>query len=155
MPDWLGYEEDRWSLSKIKELLRSLIQSGIIYQWKEARLYGLLLTKGLLNLNDNNTHKQFFRNLIDAVKTEEGLNAIKDYAYSDSEEVPDLSDIKSLENDSIQTASSDEISSLVKADEDPLQYEPVPTVKQILSNSSILESINVDEEAISFLYIVQ
>jgi hypothetical protein len=52
-----------------------------------------------------------------------------------------------------QTASSDEISSLVKADEDPLQYEPVPTVKQILSNSSILESINVDEEAMKFFFI--
>ncbi|MGH9965120.1 MAG: integrase repeat-containing protein [Nitrososphaeraceae archaeon] len=150
MPDWLGYEENRWSLSKIKELLRSLIESGIIYQWKEARLYGLLLTKGLLNLNDNNRHKQFFRNLMDAIKTEEGLNAVRDYAYSNGEEVPDLLGTIYPENDNVQIASSDEVSSLVNADEDPLQYDRVPTVKQILSNSSILESINVDEEAMKF-----
>jgi superfamily II DNA or RNA helicase len=150
MPDWLGYEENRWSLSRIKELLRSLIDSGIIYQWKEARLYGLLLTKGLLNLNDNNRHKQFFRNLMDAIKTEEGVKAVRDYAYSNDEEVPDLLGTTYSENDNVQIASSDEVSNLVNADEDPLQYERVPTVKQILSNSSILESINVDEEAMKF-----
>ena len=32
--DWLGYKEYTWSVSKIKELLQSLKQSGMIYEWK-------------------------------------------------------------------------------------------------------------------------
>jgi hypothetical protein len=49
-PDFLGYEEKAWSIRKVKELLRDLIESRIIYQWKEAVLYSFLLRKGLLNL---------------------------------------------------------------------------------------------------------
>jgi hypothetical protein len=33
MWDWLGYEEKEWSVRKVKELLRDLIESKIIYQW--------------------------------------------------------------------------------------------------------------------------
>jgi hypothetical protein len=31
-PDWLGYEEKLWSVNKVKELIRSLIESKTIYQ---------------------------------------------------------------------------------------------------------------------------
>ena len=36
MWDWLGYEEGYWSISKVKELLKDLIESRIIYQWNEG-----------------------------------------------------------------------------------------------------------------------
>lgn len=52
-----------WSVRKVKELLKDLIENGNIYQWDEAVLYSFLLRKGLLNLD--NRHKQFFRNLIE------------------------------------------------------------------------------------------
>ena len=39
--DWLGYKEYTWSVSKIKELLRSLKQSGMIYEWKWKEEGGL------------------------------------------------------------------------------------------------------------------
>ncbi len=32
--DWLGYEESMWSLSKVKELTRSLKQEGMFFEWK-------------------------------------------------------------------------------------------------------------------------
>ena len=70
--DWLGYEEKDWSVRKVKELLKDLIESGIIYQWDEAVLYSFLLRKGLLNLESR--HKQFFRNLIEASRTKENQN---------------------------------------------------------------------------------
>lgn len=61
----------------------------MIYTWTEARLYKLLLTKGVLNLRYENRHNQFFKSLIQARHTEEGRNAIEEYVYSESD-VPDL-----------------------------------------------------------------
>jgi hypothetical protein len=57
--DWLGtdrvaYQNTGWSIENVKKLLQSLIESGIIYTWTEARLYRLLLTKGVLNLEYKN-----------------------------------------------------------------------------------------------------
>jgi superfamily II DNA or RNA helicase len=154
--DWIGTDsiaaqEKGWSIGKVKELLRSLIESGIIYTWTEARLYGLLLTKGVLNLRYENRHSQFFKNLIEARHTEEGSRAIKEYAYSDSEGVPDLLKVTIDPNEEeVPTASSEELATLVNEEQDPLDYGEIPTVEQILSSTQVLETINVDEEAIQF-----
>ena len=53
-------------------------------------------------------------------------------------------------NDEIPIASNEELSNLVNDNSDPLDYKEPPTVEQILSTTSILESINVDEEAMQF-----
>jgi len=79
--DWLGTgriadQKTGWSITKVKELLRALIQSGTIYQWSEAVLYSFLIRKGLLNLAGSR-HYQFFKNLIPASRTEEGQKAHK------------------------------------------------------------------------------
>jgi hypothetical protein len=76
-----------WSIDNVKKLLQSLIESGIIYTWTEARLYRLLLTKGVLNLEYKNRHSQFFKN---RRHTEEGCKAIEEYTHSEFEDVPDL-----------------------------------------------------------------
>jgi hypothetical protein len=47
--DWIGYE-GTWTKLKVKDLLRDLIKSKIIYQWDEAVLYSFFIRKGLLNL---------------------------------------------------------------------------------------------------------
>jgi superfamily II DNA or RNA helicase len=152
MWNWLGYEESGWTVRKVKTLLRDLIESNIIYGWDEAVLYSLLLRKGLLNLN--NRHNKFFKNLIGAYKSEQGKKAINEYAYSDSENPPELSGIGeglsavTQENDEIEVASADYLARL--SDSDPLDYGHQQSVEQILQNTTVLESINVDEEAIQF-----
>jgi hypothetical protein len=88
-PDFLGYE-GVWSIGRVKVLLRDWIENGLIYEENDIVLYSLLSANGLLNLHDNNRHKQFFKNLIEARRTTEGLEAIKEHAYSDSEDPPDL-----------------------------------------------------------------
>jgi len=45
--DWLGNDDPNWSVSNVKELLRELIKSKIIYQWDEAVLYSFLLRRGI------------------------------------------------------------------------------------------------------------
>ena len=83
-------------------------------------------------------------------KTEEGRKAINEYAYSDTENPPDLSNItgKLEDNDEIQLATSEDLDRL--PDSDPLQYGTRHGVDQILQNTLVLESINIDEEAIQF-----
>jgi superfamily II DNA or RNA helicase len=151
--DWLGYEERVWSIQKVKSLLHDLIESGIIYQWDEAVLYSFLLRRGVLNLIYNR-HTQFFKNLIEASRTERGRNAIEEYAYSDSQSPPDLSKVAAVHaadyDEEIHKASSQELSQLVEEDIEPLDYGEIKSAEQILANTNVLESISVDEEAIRF-----
>jgi hypothetical protein len=153
-PDWLGYEDSRWTAGKVKELLHDLIESRIIYQWDEAVLYSFLLRRGLLNLGDTNYHKQFFNNLIKANRTEQGRKIIEEYANSDSDIPPDLTKLTSTDmmqdvEQEIQSASSEEIAPMIE-NTDPLDYGDIQTAQQILAHTNILESINVDEEAMQF-----
>jgi len=119
--DWLGTEDPNWSPKKVKELLRSLIDSKVIYQWDEAVLYSFLLRKGVLNL-EGNRHGDFLKNLAKASKTKAGLESIKDYATSDSQIPPDISHYTpdELQTDTeaqITTASSSELAGLIQSNE--------------------------------------
>ena len=49
----------------------------------------------------------------------------------------------------IESASSQELSRLVE-NTDPLDYGEIKTVEQILAQTNLLESINIDEEAMQF-----
>ena len=89
MFDLLGTEDKTWSSKKVKELLRSLIKSGFIYNSEEAILYTFLLRKGVLNIQ--NRHTDFFKDLIRASRTSGGKKAIEKYADSKTEFPPDLS----------------------------------------------------------------
>ena len=114
-------------------------------------LYSFLLRKGLLNIYGNR-HEQFFKNLIQAGRTEEGQKLIANYAKSDSDIPPNLSNFSKERIDDleeIQTASTSELLNLAE-DKYPLNYDEVESVDQILQHTSILESINVDEEAMEF-----
>ena len=134
--------------------MRALIETGTIYQWDEAVLYSLLLRKGVLDLSSNR-HAKFFKNLIEASRTEQGRKAIEEYANSDSEVPPDTSELTHLntvnteDKEEVQTASSQELAQIV-GNEDPLDYGQIKTAEQILANTNLLESINVDEEAMQF-----
>ncbi len=78
----LGTEEDEWSVRRVKELLKALIKTGIIYQWNEAVLYSFLLRKGLFSLQlGHNRHKQFFERLIEASRTKEGQKVIEEMKF--------------------------------------------------------------------------
>jgi superfamily II DNA or RNA helicase len=150
-PDWLGYEEKFLTVEKVKELLRDLIRSRIIEQWDEAVLYSFLLRRGLLSLGGNR-HSDFFRNLIKASRSERGRKLIEQYANSEQQVPPDLSNIVSTDSSpsgEIETISEAGLSNIVKPN-DPLEYQHDWSVEQILSHTDILESINVDEEAMQF-----
>ncbi|WP_100181938.1 integrase repeat-containing protein [Candidatus Nitrosotenuis aquarius] len=154
--DWLGKDDDgRWSVDKIKSLLKGLIESGIIYQWDEAVLYSFLNRKGLLNLGEGNRHNQFFKDMLKAIKTKAGREAIEDYVNSDYELPPDFSQIIEINspmadtNEEISAANIEELADLID-DSDPLEYKPVESVENIFKHTSFLESINVDEEAMKF-----
>jgi hypothetical protein len=132
--------------------LRDLIKSRAIYEWSEAVLYSLLLRKGLLNLGSTNRHDPFFKNLLKASRTEEGREIIENYVYSDKEIPPDISNVASKDVDiyeEIQPVPISELASTVKSN-DPLDYKNDLSVEQILSQTDVLESINVDEEAMQF-----
>jgi len=151
--DWLGTEDPNWSPKKVKELLRSLIESKIIYQWDEAVLYSFLLRKGVLNLQSNR-HEDFLKNLAKASKTKAGLEAIEDYARNDSQIPPDIShyapdEIQTDTETEIKTATSEELAELIQ-DEETLDSDVITPVEQILATTEILDSISVDEEAIEF-----
>ena len=152
MSDWLGYEEPTWSIRKIKRLLKDLIESGIIYTWSEAVLYSFLLRKGLLNLYYTNRHRDFFKNLIQAARTSHGRKEIEQYTFSDSSTPPNLHDFSDQTQNTeteIETASIQDLTKLSESSE-PLDYGKPISVEQVLTNTSVLESINVDEEAMQF-----
>ena len=146
-------QDTGWSIRKVKELLSDLIKSNIIYSWEEAVLYSFFLRRGLLNLNVDNRHSQFFKNLIKASKTIDGRKAIEDYANSEDGDIPRLTEFaKGLENgndkEEIGILSSEDLSNVIG--NDPLDYDDVKDPTQILKNTNMLESFNVDEEAIQF-----
>ncbi|MDE1812685.1 MAG: DEAD/DEAH box helicase family protein [Thaumarchaeota archaeon] len=153
--DWLGTERTGWSVDRIKELLRGLIQSGIIYQWDEATLYSFLLRKGLLNLAEGNRHNQFFKNMLKALKTKVGREAIEDYANSEYDVPPDFTKIIQLNSkiadidEEISSIDDEELSEMID-DSDPLEYKPLEPVEKILRHTDFLESVNVDGEAMKF-----
>ncbi|HET7147032.1 MAG TPA: hypothetical protein VFI73_00905, partial [Candidatus Nitrosopolaris sp.] len=111
-----------------------------------------MIRKGVLSLAGSR-HSQFFKNLIQASRTEEGGKAIEHYANSDSEIPPDLSGFVTHKiqdpGEEIQAATPQELAQLLERT-DPLDYGEPETVEQILKNTSLLESVNVDEEAMRF-----
>ena len=151
--DWLGYEEKLWSVGKVKELLRNLIKSGAIYNWDEAVLYSFLLRKGLLNLSDRNRHKDFFKTLIEMARTHDGRAQLEEYVNSSPKIAPPILSVQeagklSGQEEEIPLASNRDLANI--GDESPLDYSNNRSVEQILQQTTILESINVDEEAMQF-----
>ncbi len=150
--DWLGTEDPTWSVRKIKELLKDLIESGFIYQDDEAFLYSFLLRKGVLNLT--NRHKDFFQNLISASGTSGGKKVIEKYVYSDSEIPPDLSPFKESqttqdEEGIVEDIDIEKLHDL--ADKSKLfDFDKYVEPEKILKDSEILESISEDKEAMQF-----
>jgi hypothetical protein len=87
MAYFLGLEDIGWSVRKIKELLRGLIESYVINDWgskeDEIVLYRILHTKGLLNIQNHNRHFDLFKNLPEAMHVSNAFKEIKDYAHAD------------------------------------------------------------------------
>ena len=79
------------------------------------------------------------------------VKLLKNTHIQKSDDVPDLLNVTTDPNeDEVPTASSEELARLVNEGQDPLDYGEIPTVQQILSSTQLLESINVDEEAMQF-----
>ncbi|MBT3761000.1 MAG: DEAD/DEAH box helicase family protein [Candidatus Nitrosopelagicus sp.] len=156
--DFLGTEAPIGSPKAVKELLRALIDSNAFYSMSEVELQSFLGRRKVLNLNGNR-HFDFLNNLAKTCKTKAGLEAIKDYATSDSEIPPNTShynsDEEQLDEDAkiddteIETATSEELAILVEND-NTLDSDVISPIEQILSSTEILDSISTDKEAIQF-----
>ena len=156
--DFLGTEAPIGSPKAVKELLRALIDSNAFYSMSEVELQSFLGRRKVLNLNGNR-HFDFLNNLAKTCKTKAGLEAIKDYATSDSEIPPNTShynsDEEQLDEDAkiddteIETATSEELAILVEND-NILDSDVISPIEQILSSTEILDSISTDKEAIQF-----
>lgn len=124
------------SPGKVKELLKALIDSGIIYNWDEAVLYSFLLRKGLLNLH-NNRYANFFKHLIQLTRSQEGVKLIQDYVNSNEENPPNITEVDNgspeIERE-LETATSHELDSIFD-NNDPLDYGKVITVITSSGNS--------------------
>jgi superfamily II DNA or RNA helicase/uncharacterized protein YjhX (UPF0386 family) len=143
-------QETGWSIDRVKQLLRYLIESKIIYEWDEAVLYSLLLRRGVLNLDHKSRYSKFFKQIIPASNTAKGRKDIEKYAYSDELEPPSLLN-HPIEGDKIVTATSAELARDVENDEtDALNHTKLKTPKQILAQTNFLESICEDIEAMQF-----
>lgn len=161
--DFLGYEVTDWTIEKVKELLRGLIESGEVKEWAsdEAILYSILETKGLTDAR--NRHHNFFKNLPEVVHIKKALDEIREYAYSDSRTPPDLSKYTGIhygeegdegkdEDEEIQEANAQELADLLaKEDRDPLDYGDIPTPKETLDKIGKVESISQDSEVMQLL----
>lgn len=106
-----------------------------------------------MNLSGNR-HDDFLKNLAKASKTKAGLEAIEDYATSDSQIPPDISrytpDETPLDTeDEIKTATSEELAGLIH-DGDTFNSDEIIPVEHILSTAEVIDSISVDEETIQF-----
>ena len=143
-PDFLGYEETAWSIRKVKELLKDWIESGMIYDEDDFTLFDLLHINGLLHLKGNR-HEKFFKNLIEARHSAEGLDAIKKYVNSDLDIPPEFE-----QSEEIETANSEEIAKMVESEINPLDYGKLQTVEEILKQSERLESYSEDSENMQF-----
>ncbi|MDH3203337.1 MAG: SNF2-related protein [Nitrosopumilus sp.] len=158
--DTFGFEDTSWSPNNVKTLLRSLIEGKILQEMENAALLSFLYRNKMLNLS--NRHKDFFRNLIPASKTKGGFEAIKDYAYSESEDPPSLEHYKQVlntntEEDEIKTINDDEI-----AEErfDPLHNPKLESIEDVIRQTESIDSlidqmnkvtsISVDKEAMDF-----
>ena len=150
--DWLGTDDPDWSVKKVKDLLKDLIDSGFIYQNDEAVLYSFLNRKGVLNLS--NRHKDFFQNIIAASRTSGGKKLIEEYVNSESQNPPDLEPFKDSklpqdEEGTIEDISIDKLHEVVE-DGKLFDFDKYVAPETILKDSEVLESISEDKEAMKF-----
>jgi len=150
--DWLGTDDPDWSVKKVKDLLKDLIDSGFIYQNDEAVLYSFLNRKGVLNLQ--NRHKDFFQNIIAASRTSGGKKLIEEYVNSNSQTPPDLEPFKDSklpqdEEGTVEDISIDKLHEVVK-DGKLFDFDKYVEPETILKDSEVLESISEDKEAMKF-----
>ena len=147
--EFTGQEDPLWSPYKVKELLKELIKSGNIYSMPPVVLQSFLNRRGLLNLH--NRHDDFFQNLAKASRTAGGRAAIEEYATSgnDVTQPPELTDLVTPtpgEDEEIPTDTSFGDLSI-----QPEEEQKMPeTVKQILRDSLVLDSVTDDELAMKF-----
>jgi superfamily II DNA or RNA helicase len=143
--DWLGNEDSSWSTVNVKELLRDLIKSGSIWHMDEADLYAFLLEAGALHTQAK--HKDFFQNLIQASRTNEGRKLIEEYAKSESSDPPKLSGLKINANDPEAEIGIVDNDQLLKNDKkDPINKNHLQSVKEILLETRILKIFDNNEK---------
>ena len=161
MFDTLGTKDPTWSPNNVKQLLKSLIESKILYEMDDAALLSFLYRNKLLNLS--NRHSEFFKSLIPASQTNGGFDAIKKYAYSDSDNPPDITGYsremitssdseKNIEEFSENETSKDKYDPLRNSKPESIQdvIKQTEYINKLFEETSKISSISVDKEAMEF-----
>ena len=147
--EFTGQEDQTWTPYKVKELLKGLIKSKFLYSVEEVILQSMLQKKGLLNLH--NRHDDFFQNLAKASRTAGGKAAIEEYANSgkNTDQPPELTDLVIPTPDEEEEIPTE--TSFGGLTVQPEEEQKMPeTVKQILRDSLVLDSVTDDELAMKF-----
>ena len=151
--DWLGTgristQITGWSIDKIKELIKDLIENKVIYEWSDDERYHLLLSKGVLHLGGySRRFSPLIKDLIIGLKTEEDKKKLEAFVNSDQDEIPEFTT-----EDEIQIASTAELAEMIDKEEkvDSLENEKIPSPKKILAQTEYLESVCEDIELMQF-----
>jgi hypothetical protein len=135
-----------WSIEKVKELIKDLIENKVIYEWSDDERYHLLLSKGVLNLGSSR-YLPLFKDLIIGPKTEEDRKKLEEFVKSDQDNLPDISI-----DEELKEASTAELAEMVKKEGQigSLEDEKIQNPKKILAQTKYLESICDDIELMQF-----
>ena len=161
--DLANIVEKNWSVKKIKEFLRDLIDSKLIYQIKigdQVVLERIMLGNKVRKI-DSKKWKKFFKNLQPAALTESGIKELTEFANSNSsvQNPPDISQYGEIEVVDEEVTTSEETSEEIgdatseqiqESTKNKLLFEEynLDTPENILSNTRIEKSrvISIDKE---------
>ena len=137
-----------WTIQKVKEILKDLIENKVIYEWSDDERYHLLLSKGVLNIQRNNPYLPIFKDLIKGFKTEEERQKLEEFVKSNQDSLSKIS----IDNGEIEVATTAELADMIdkEAEGGPLENEKIETPTKILAQTDYLESICEDIELMQF-----
>ena len=137
-----------WTIQKVKEILKDLIENKVIYEWSDDERYHLLLSKGVLNIQRHNPYLPVFKDLIKGFKTEEERQKLEEFVKSDQDSVSEIS----IDNGEIEVATTAEIADMIDKEGEggSLENEKIETPTKILAQTDYLESICEDIELMQF-----
>jgi superfamily II DNA or RNA helicase len=143
-PDFLGYEAD-WTVERIKGVLKSILKDDVLKTFSGMQLWGILLSKEVLNLDRHNPHYSLFKKIAAMEMNDENIQKLKDYANSQTTELPDIS--RDIEEE-IKTEKLPDESTAFEKGSNLLDFGKVLTSEQVLKKAAAIGSICIDFEKV-------
>ena len=114
------------SISKVKTIVRDMLENKVLDGMSDSERYHVCLAKGILNLQGHNRFAPLMKDLLLGLQTEKQRKALEDFVNSDSkpgeeQTIPDISS----PNDELKPVTTEQlVNQLEKEDNnDPLRSE--------------------------------